>query len=87
MASGGEAGCRLVRDSGLHEELRTSSHLSEKGITDIPPGQPLRLRLLRAILDDPDRHFLRRAEQGLPLGILEGLPRTPHVFEDQTSGG
>ena len=35
--------------------------------------------------DDPDRDFLRRAEEGLPLGILEGLPRTPHVFEEQTS--
>ena len=60
----------------------------DKGITDIPPGQPLRLRLLRAILEaagDPDRDFLRRAEQGLPLKILEGLPRTPHVFEEQTS--
>ena len=48
----------------------------------------MRLRLLRAILDpagDPDRPFLRRAEHGLPLGILEGLPRTPHVFEEQTS--
>eukprot|EP00439_Symbiodinium_sp_Y106_P085202 s1629_g27.t2 len=47
-----------------------------------------RPRLLRAILEaagDPDRDFLRRAEEGLPLGILEGLPRTPHVFEEQTS--
>ena len=55
---------------------------------EIPEGQPLRLRLLRAILeaaDDPDRDYLRRAEEGLPLGILEGLPRTPHVFEEQTS--
>ncbi|CAE7346838.1 DSK1 [Symbiodinium sp. KB8] len=44
------------------------------------------LRLLRGLLEaagDPDREFLRRAEEGLPLGILEQLPRTPHVFEEQ----
>ena len=53
------------------------------------PGQPLRLRLIRAILqaaDDPDRDFLLQAEIGLPVGILEPLPRTPHVFETQESG-
>ncbi|CAE7693021.1 DSK1, partial [Symbiodinium necroappetens] len=41
---------------------------------------------LRGMLEaagDPDREFLRRAEEGLPLGILEPLPRTPHVFEEQ----
>ena len=62
--------------------------ISEPGLLEIPEGQPLRLRLLRAILksaDNPDRDYLRRAEEGLPLGILEGLPRTPHVFEEQTS--
>ena len=51
---------------------------------DIAEGQPLRLRLIRAILqaaDDPDRDFLLQAEIGLPVGILEPLPRTPHVFE------
>ncbi|CAE7384788.1 unnamed protein product [Symbiodinium microadriaticum] len=43
------------------------------------------LRLLRMVeaAGDPDREFLRRAEAGLPLGILEPLPRTPHVFEEQ----
>ena len=49
-------------------------------------GQPLRLKLIRAILqaaDDPDRDFLLQAEIGLPVGILEPLPRTPHVFEAQ----
>ena len=87
----------LVRDSQLHEELLQllqkwlrieGQDLSEKDLLAIPPGQPLRLRLLRAILEaagDPDRDFLRRAEDGLPLGILEGLPRTPHVLEEQTS--
>ena len=32
---------------------------------------------------DPDRDFLRQAEEGLPVGILDPLPRTPHVFEEQ----
>ena len=88
MASGGEDGCKLARDPELHREILELLHtwiegqdLSEKGIMD-------QLLLIRAILEaagDPDREFLRRAEQGLPLGILEGLPRTPHVFEEQTS--
>ena len=46
-----------------------------------------RLRLIRAILqaaDDPDRDFLLQAEEGLPVGIRHPLPRTPHVFEEQT---
>ena len=51
----------------------------------MPSGQPLYLRLLRAMLEaagDPDREFLRQAEDGLPVGILDPLPRTPHVFEE-----
>ena len=32
---------------------------------------------------DPGRDFLRQAEEGLPVGILDPLPRTPHVFEEQ----
>ena len=46
------------------------------------PGQPLRLKLIRALIeaaDDPDRDFLLQA-----VGILHPLPRTPHVFEEQT---
>eukprot|EP00439_Symbiodinium_sp_Y106_P030423 s1536_g3.t1 len=82
MAEGGEEGCRLARDPELQKEilelLKTwieGQDLSEPGLLEIPEGQPLRLRLLRAILeaaDDPDRDYLR-------------LPRTPHVFEEQTS--
>ena len=51
------------------------------------PVQPLRLRLFRAILEaagDPPG-FSPTGRGRLPLGILEGLPRTPHVFEEQTS--
>ena len=74
MAAGGESGCRIVSDQNFIEEV------------DIAEGQPLRLKLLRAILqaaEDPDRDFLLQAETGLPVGILEPLPRTPHVFEPQ----
>ena len=56
------------------------------GAAKVPSGQPLYLRLLRAMLEaagDPDREFLRQAEDGLPVGILDPLPRTPHVFEEQ----
>ena len=68
MASGGEDGCKLARDPDLQRELLDLRHtwtegqdLSEKELMEIPPGRPLRLRLLRAILQaagDPDREFL-----------------------------
>ena len=57
---------------------------------EIPEGQRLLLRLLRRILEaagDTDREFLREAEIGLPVGILDPLPRTPHVFEEQVAAG
>ena len=60
--------------------------MGEEGLLDVAPGQPLHLRLLRAMLEaagDPDRDFLRQAEEGLPVQILDPLPRTPHVFEEQ----
>ena len=88
MAAGGEEGCRLVRDQRFIEELVDTmgswieaQDLAVPGLIDIAEGQPLRLRLMRAILqaaDDPDRDFLLQAEIGLPVGILEPLPRTPH---------
>ena len=55
--------------------------LAAPGLIDIAEGQPLKLKLLRAIqaADDLDRDFLLQAETGLPVGILEPLPRTPHV--------
>ena len=63
-----------------------AQELGVEGLLERGTGQPLRLRLIRALLqaaDDPDRDFLLRAEKGLPVGILEPLPRTPHVFEEQ----
>ena len=93
MAAGGENGCAMARDETLQEEIRDilAEWLQEQGledpkVLDVAPGQPLRLRLIRGLLEaagDPDREFLLRAEEGLPLGILEPLPRTPHVFEEQ----
>ena len=93
MAAGGEKGCTLASDPELHRQLRElwkdwleAQDLGEPGLLDVAPGQPLHLRLLRAMLEaagDPDRDFLRQAEEGLPVGILDPLPRTPHVFEEQ----
>ncbi|CAE7381755.1 unnamed protein product [Symbiodinium natans] len=88
MATGGEEGC--YTRSCMRQMWRT--WLEKRGIRDeklltVTEGQPLYLRLLRALLEaagDPDREFLLRAEEGLPVGILEPLPRTPHVCEEQS---
>lgn len=50
-------------------------------------GQPFFLELFKELLKlagDPDYEFLEEAKVGLPLGVLEELPRTPEVFEEQT---
>ena len=61
----------------------------EKKLAELESGEfraePL-TEIIRAMLEaagDPDRDFLRQAEEGLPVGILDPLPRTPHVFEEQ----
>ena len=58
MASGGESHCKLVIDEELQAELvrllcnwLEAQDLGEKGLGEIPEGQPLRLRLLRRILE------------------------------------
>ena len=56
------------------------------GLIDIAEGQPLRLKLIRAILqaaDDLDKTSCCRPRSDFSVGILEPLPRTPHVFEPQ----
>ena len=87
MAAGGEHGCSLAKNEKLQSQLRQEAQdLGEEELLHQAEGKPLYLRLLRGLLEaagDPDREFLRRAEEGLPLGILEQLPRTPHVFEEQ----
>ena len=85
----GEKGCKLVKNEELLEELRGAMHRFGEGDPDdlmVPEGQPFRLRLMRKLLKeagDPDWEFLERAEEGLPVGVLEPLPRTPSVFEEQ----
>jgi hypothetical protein len=72
----------------LLERWLVEQGLGVKGLLEVQTGQPLRLRLIRQILvaaEDPDREFLREAEEGLPVGVLFPLPRTPHVFEEQTA--
>ena len=75
MAAGGEHGCAMARDDKLQEEIRRilaewllEQHPDNPKMTDVAQGQPL--RLIRGLLEaagDPDRDFLLRAEQGLPL--------------------
>ena len=72
MASGGEANWRVARDEGLQRTLLgilckwlEAQDMGEKDLAEIPEGQPLRLRLLRRLLEsvgDPDREFLRDGE-------------------------
>eukprot|EP00913_Durusdinium_trenchii_P009962 g9349.t1 len=49
-------------------------------------GQPFFLGLMKEVLrkaGDPDWAFLEQAKTGFPLGVLNELPRTPEVFEEQ----
>ena len=87
MARGGD-GFHLVRDAHFLRRIR--GVLSEKlGIADQgepEPGQPFFLDLLKGVLEkagDPDWRFLEQAKSGLPLGVLQELPRTPDIFEEQ----
>ena len=83
MATKGEKGCKLVADMELRQKLLdvwekwlTERGLAEEGLCDVTPGQPLRLRLLRALLEaagNPDREFLRQAEVGLPVGVKDAI--------------
>ena len=93
MASGGEANWRVARDEVLRNKLLEilcrwleAQDLGEKDLDRIVEGQPLRLKLLRRLLEgagDPDREFRREADEGPPVRIRYPLPRTPHVFEEQ----
>ena len=83
MATGGEEGCALVKNSELQEAILKiwsdwieAQDLGVEGLLEKAPGQPLRLRLIRALLqaaDDPDRDFPKSRP----------LPRTLRVFEEQ----
>ena len=61
MAAGGEDGCRLVRDQHFIKELVDilmswieARDLAVPGLIDVAEGQPLRLKLIRAILQAAD---------------------------------
>jgi len=61
---------------------------SPSELLDVASGQPFPLKLIHEILrlaQDADYEFLRQAEIGLPVGVLNPLPRTPAVYEEQTS--
>ena len=67
MATSGEEGCKLVKNSELQGAILKimsdwiqAQDLGVEALLESAPGQPLRLRLIRAFLqaaDDPDsRH-------------------------------
>ena len=94
MAAKGEEGCDLVRNEALKDQLRklwvrllVAQGYEDDDMCHVAPGQPFLLRLFRNLLAaarDPDRDFLRLGERGFPVGVINPLPRTPHMFEEQT---
>ena len=95
MSVKGEAGCGMVKDEGLKELIlyKMVEAISEQGVEvdgllHIAEGQPFRLRLMQKLLQllgDSDHLFLLDGEVGYPVGVLNPLPRTPHMYEEQTS--
>ena len=87
--AGGERGCNLVRNQELLGALRGVfvEFLGGDGsLAEVADGQPFHLKLIHGLLTeaaDQDCQFLLEAEEGLPLGVLHGLPRTPASFERQ----
>ena len=62
--------------------------VNTEGILKVAEGQPFRLRLMQSMLQqvgDPDHLFLLDGEIGYPVGVIHQLPRTPHMYEDQTT--
>jgi hypothetical protein len=67
---------------------KNGSAWSVEELLTIADGQPFPLKLIHEILrlaEDADHEFLLQAEIGLPVGVLNKLPRTPAVYEEQTS--
>ena len=84
MAAKGEQGCNLVRDQGLQPRLVDEI----EGLGEIAEGQPFRLNVMQALLEragDPDHRSLLQGQEGFPVGVLHQLPRTPHMYEEQTT--
>ena len=87
MARGGDA-FQLVREEGFLEEIRQmlAECLGIPKQEQPEAGQPFFLDLMKCILEkagDPDWGFLEQAKTGLPLGVINDLPRTPEIFEEQ----
>ena len=95
MAVRREEGCAIVCDENLKAKIRAlwirllRKHGSEQeGLEIKAEGQPFYLRLMKELLafaGDVDREFLLEGEVGFPVGVLTPLPRTPDVYEEQTS--
>ena len=90
MTRGGDR-FSLVKDEGYLGQIREAAKELfglDKGEMEVPQGQPFRLPLMRRILEeagDCDAQFLKDAETGFSLGVLFPMPRTPGVFERQTT--
>ena len=67
----------MARDEGTLEILcrwLEAQDLEKKDMDRIVEGQPLRLKLVRRLLEaagHPDREFFREVEEGLPLSVAE----------------
>ena len=95
MAAKAEKGCGLVMNEELKQQLRrlwsrllVSCRMEDDDMCRVAPGQPFYLRLMRNLLvaaRDPDRDFLLQGEVGYPVGVVNQLPRTPHLYEEQTA--
>ena len=87
MAKGGDA-FSLVKDEEFLGKVRAllSENLGVEVQESPEEGQPFYLGLMKDVLEkagDPDGGFLEQAKTGLPLGILNELPPTPVIFEEQ----
>jgi hypothetical protein len=73
----------------IHNWLgRQTGDYQVEGGPVIPPGQPFYLGLLHGILReglDPDFEIFTRFPEGVTLGVLQPLPRTPALYEEQVS--
>ena len=90
MASGGDGNWRVARDEGLQRTLlgilwKWLGYGGEGPGWDTGGPSPTASFATETarMCGDPDREFLRNAEEGLPVPIRYPLPRTPHVFEEQ----
>lgn len=75
----------LVKDEVVVKEIREvlASKMGYLSPLQPEPGQPFLLGLM-ASAGDCDHAFLGHAGGGLALGVLNPLPRTPGVYEEQT---